>query len=211
VVAPFRLRLGDAAPPQQSPTTCGAACLTVARMIANPAFATWVRTGVAPDGREDSGSTALDRFAACEQVVASRTNATVGAGGRLQVPWPRPLGTPPWGALHELEWGASDPRADYDLVWLRLRGRAARHATYDQLLERVGPGRPALLYVGDRWLPRHVVLVLPPTGDPELDVYEPSAGGVVGLGRDEFVARRLALSGWDVPWAVISARISAGG
>jgi hypothetical protein len=202
VAVPFRLRLGDAAPQQQSTTTCGAACLTVARMLANPDFATWVRTGVAPDGSDDAGSTALERFAACEQVVAGRTNALIGAGGRLQLPWPRALGTPPWGALRELEQGASDPGVDYDLVWLRLRGRAALRATYDELRRRVRPARPALLYVGDGWLPRHVVLVLSPTGEADLEVYEPSVGGVVALEREAFGARRLSLAGWDVPWAV---------
>lgn len=202
---PFRLQLGDAAPRQQSSTTCGSACLTVARMIANPSIATWVRTGVAPDGRADAGSTAVERFAAYEQVVASRTNGLVGAGGRLQLPSPRALGTPPWGALHELEWGASDPGADYELLWVRGQRRSSLVAAYDQLRRCVEPGRPALLYVGDRWLPRHVVLVLPPTGGTDLDVYEPSAGRVVGLDRGAFIARRLSLGGWDVPWAVIRA------
>lgn len=203
MAVPFRLQLGDAAPVQQSSTTCGSACLTVARMLANPPFADWIRSG-------DPGPPsvpALARFAAYEQVVASRTNGLVGAGDRLQLPWPRALGTPPWGALHELEWGASDPAADYELVWVRLRARRALAAVHDQLRHRVGPGRPALLYVGDRWLPRHVVLVLPPTGEAELDVYEPFAGRVVGLDRGAFTARRLGLAGWDVPWAlVLSAR-----
>lgn len=37
----FRLRLGDQGPVQQSPVSCGAACLTVARMLVNPQFARW--------------------------------------------------------------------------------------------------------------------------------------------------------------------------
>jgi hypothetical protein len=200
VAVPFRLQLGDAAPQQQSSTTCGSACLTVARMVLNPPFAEWLRAG-----DPGSGASALARFAAYEQVVASRTNGLVGGGGRLQVPWPRALGTPPWGALHELEWGASDPGADYELVWVRGQRRSGLVAAYDQLRRCVEPGRPALLYVGDRWLPRHVVLVLPPTGGGDLDVYEPSAGMVVGLAGDAFVARRLGLGGWDVPWAMIRA------
>ncbi len=64
-------------------------------------------------------------------------------------------------------------------------------------------GRPALLYVGNAHLPRHVVLVLPATGGQELDVYEPSAGRVVDLPESAFAARRLGLAGWDVPWALV--------
>jgi hypothetical protein len=200
MAVPFRLQLGDAAPQQQSSTTCGSACLAVARMLANPPFAEWMRVG-----DPGSGVSALARFTAYEQVVASRTNGLVGAHGRLQLPWPRALGTPPGGALHELEWGASDPAADYELLWVRGQRRSSLVAAYDQLRRCVEPGRPALLYVGDRWLPRHVVLVLPPTGGADLDVYEPSVGTVVGLDGEAFTARRLALGGWDLPWAVIRA------
>lgn len=197
----FRLQLGDAAPVQQSSTTCGAACLTVARMLANPPFAEWMLEGDVGLPRVSASA----RFAAYEQVVARRTNAVLGAGGRLQLPWPRALGTPPWGALHELEWGASATGTCYELGWVRWHGGAALRASFERLRRHVAPGRPALLYVGDRWLPRHVVLVLPPTAGGQLKVYESSAGAVVGLDGDAFSARRLALAGWDVPWAVIRA------
>ncbi|GAA2487163.1 hypothetical protein GCM10009858_26370 [Terrabacter carboxydivorans] len=206
MVEPFRLALGDSAPVQQTSTTCGSASLTVARMLANPAFARWVRDGTPRDPREgetpDSGTEA-QRFAAYEQVVAARTNALVGPGRRLQPPWPRALGTPPWGAAKELELGASDPTAAYAVSWFRLRGRVGLGHTYADLRARVRPGRPALLYVGNAWAPRHVVLVLPPTAEQELDVYEPSAGRVVDLPEHAFVERRLAVAGWDVPWAAV--------
>jgi len=206
VPAPFRLVAGDHAPVQQTNTTCGSASLTVARMLANPAFAAWIRDGIRKDARDgdvpDAGTQA-QRFAAYEQVVASRTNALVGAGRRLQLPWPRALGTPPWGALKELEYGAADPDADYDVTWLRHRGRGGLGQAYADLRARVHDGRPALLYVGNAWSPRHVVLVMPPTGEQELDVYEPSAGRVVDLPRESFVERRLQIGGWDVPWAAV--------
>ncbi|KRC85313.1 hypothetical protein ASE25_19970 [Terrabacter sp. Root85] len=206
MVAPFRLVAGDHAPVQQTSTTCGSASLTVARMLANPMFAQWIRDGIRKDARDGDvpdGGTEAQRFAAYEQVVASRTNAVVGAGRRLQLPWPRALGTPPWGALNELEYGAADPEADYDLAWFRQRGRVGLRHTYAALRARVRPGRPALLYVGNAWAPRHVVLVLPPTGEQELDVYEPSVGRVVDLPEHAFVERRLAIAGWDVPWAAV--------
>jgi hypothetical protein len=206
VAAPFRLVAGDHAPAQQTGTTCGSASLTVARMLVNPAFAQWIRDGIrkdARDGDEPAGGTEEQRFADYEQVVAARTNGVVGAGGRLQAPWPRALGTPPWGARHELEYGAADPAARYEVAWFRHRGRGGLKDTYATLRSQVRRGRPALLYIGNAWAPRHVVLVMPPTGEQELDVYEPSAGRVVDLPQHAFVERRLAIGGWHVPWAAV--------
>ena len=91
-------RLGATGPVQQSPVTCGSAALTVARMLADPAFARWVVAGVARDGGPADGRTEQARFAEQERAVMGRTNALVGPGSRLQLPWPRALGTPPWGA-----------------------------------------------------------------------------------------------------------------
>ena len=69
-------------------------------------------------------------------------------------------------------------------------------AAYDEL---VGLTRPAALYVGNAWLPRHVVLVL--EGDEaRLRVYEPASGRVVTVPRDRFVDDALALAGWDTRW-----------
>jgi len=206
VVAPFVLRAGDTAPTQQTRTTCGSASLTVARMLVNPLFARWIREGIGKDARDDDvpeAGTEAQRFAAYEQVVARRTNSLLGAGRRLQLPWPRALGTPPWGALNELAFGAADPSADYDLQWFRLGGREALGRRYAALRSRVHAGRPALLYIGNAWSPRHVVLVMPATGGQELDVYEPSVGRVVDLPHDAFVERRLRMAGWDVPWAAV--------
>lgn len=196
---PFRLHVGDRAPVQQSPTTCGAACLTVARMLANPPFADWVRHGDRPSPSDHSAD---ERFAACEQVVAHRTNGLRGPSGRLQPPWPRALGTPPWGARREIEHGASRPGTGYASTWVRLSGIRRLGQVYDELVRRVDEGRPALLYVGNAWLPRHVVLVLP--GRAGLEAYEPSAGRVVDLPRAAFVTRRLGLGGWDLPWCLVT-------
>jgi hypothetical protein len=206
MVAPFRLQAGDGAPLQQSSTTCGSASLTVARMLVDPVFARWITSGVGKDARDDEvadGRTQTERFAAYEQVVAGRTNGVVGAGGRLQLPWPRALGTPPWGARRELEHGAAGPGTDYDISWFRVGSPARLKRSYAALRARVSEGRPALLYIGNAWTPRHVVLVMPPTRGQQLDVYEPSIGRVVDLPRESFTSRRLHLAGWDVPWAAV--------
>jgi hypothetical protein len=211
VPAPFRLVAGDAAPVQQTSTTCGSASLTVARMLVNPAFAAWIRDGTphaASAGTRPDDRSERERFAAYEQVVAARTNALVGAGGNVQLPWPRALGTPPWGARRELESGAAAAGTRYDVTWVRHRSSAGLARAYAGLQARVRAGRPAVLYVGNAALPRHVVLVLPPTGGQELDVYEPSVGRIVDLPRRPFIDRRLRLAGWDVPWALVCARSS---
>jgi hypothetical protein len=193
-------RLGGAGPVQQSPVTCGSAALTVARMLADPAFAGWVAAGVARDGGPPDGRTEQARFAEQERLVMGRTNALVGSCGRLQLPWPRALGTPPWGARRELEAVAAAERSRYRLRLVRFATAATLGTTYGQLVHE---GRPALLYVGNALAPRHVTLVLPADGDAVLDVYDPATGTVTALDERRYVTRRLALAGWDVPWVLV--------
>lgn len=199
----FRLRAGDTGPVQQSPVTCGSACLTVARMLVDPVFASWVRTGEPHPPGSPSGATEAERFAAYERVVMRRTNGVVGAGRVLSLPWPRALGTPPWGAKHELEFGASRRGTEYVLDVVRAHDEYALVAAFDRLVDVVADGEPALLYIGNRLLPRHVVLVLPGDGDRMLDVYDPATGRVGHLRRDTVVHHRLGLSGWNVPWLAV--------
>lgn len=201
--ASFRLVAGDFGPVQQSPVTCGSACLTVARMLVDPLFAAWVRTGEPALPGAPAGSTPEARFAAYEQVVMRRTNAPSLALGHPRPPWPRALGTPPWGAAHELEHGAARVGTRYALCPVRQDAPARLRARYDRLVDVVADGEPALLYLGNAWLPRHVVLVLPGDGDRVLDVYEPAGGRVEVLRRDDVVGRRLHLAGWDVPWLLV--------
>ena len=196
-------RPGSVGPVQQSPVTCGSASLTVARMLVDPGFARWIVTGRNRAGGMIDGRTEQARFADYERVVISRTNAVVGAGGRLQLPWPRALGTPPWGALGELEAGAAAPGTCYGMRVVRFAGPAALCGTYRHLVRVVGDGRPALLYVGDALTPRHVTLVLPAAGEGALDVYDPASGAVTALDEDRYAARSLGLAGWQTPWVLI--------
>lgn len=199
----FRLRSGDQGPLQQSPVTCGSACLTVARMLVNPEFAHWVATGEGPRADAPPGATEQERFAAYERVVMSRTNGLIAAGHRLNLPWPRALGTPPWGAKKELEFGASKQGTEYDISVLRGRTAAGLRAAHARLVEVVDEGEPALLYIGNSVLPRHVVLVLPGDRDRLLDVYDPGTGRVSVLDAAVFGERRLRLAGWDQPWIAV--------
>ncbi|PKW28042.1 hypothetical protein [Phycicoccus duodecadis] len=199
----FRLRAGDTGPVQQSPVTCGSACLTVARMLVDPVFASWVRTGEPHPPGSPAGSTPAERFAAYERVVMRRTNGLLAGRHRLNLPWPRALGTPPWGAKHELEYGASRAGTEYVLDTVRGLDEYALVEAFDRLVDCVADGEPGLLYIGSRLLPRHVVLVLPGDGDRMLDVYDPGTGRVDHLRRDALVQHRMGLSGWDVPWVAV--------
>ena len=199
----YRLRSGDTGPIQQSPVTCGSACLTVARMLVNPAFARWITTGEGPRGDAPAGATEQERFAAYERVVMRRTNRLYAGGRRLNVPWPRALGTPPWGARKELEFGASRRGTDYELEVVRQRTRGGLRRAHARLVEVVADGEPALLYVGSRTLPRHVTLVLPGDGDRLLDVYDPASGQVSALDEERFADRALEIAGRDVPWITV--------
>lgn len=199
----FRLKNGDVGPVQQSPVTCGSACLTVARMLVNPQFAHWIVTGEGPRVDAPPGDTEAERFAAYERVVMRRTNALFGVGGRFNLPWPHLLGTPPWGAKKELEFGAARRGTTYEISPLRPDSARRLRQDHSRLVDVVGDGEPALLYVGSAQLPRHVVLVLPGDGHRVVNVYDPATGVVRVLGADAFGGRRLGLSGWDVPWVAV--------
>ncbi|MEO7422186.1 MAG: hypothetical protein ABIU87_07315 [Ornithinibacter sp.] len=199
----FRLRAGDVGPVQQSPVTCGSACLTVARMLVDPVFASWVNTGAPNPPGSPPGSTGAERFAAYERVVMRRTNGLSVRPGHLNAPWPRGLGTPPWGARAELELGAARAGTRYVVDLFRTDDAEALREAFDTLVAVVAEGEPGLLYVGNLLSPRHVVLVLPGDGDRQLDVYDPASGRVDHLRRDVVIERRVRLSGWDVPWLAV--------
>lgn len=199
----YRLRAGDTGPVQQSPVTCGSACLTVARMLVDPIFASWVRTGSPRLPGSPEGDTEAERFAAYEGVVMRRTNGIFTGHHRLNAPWPRALGTPPWGAKRELEYGAATQGTRYDVAAIRHLSDSSLRGAFEHLVDVVAEDEPGLLYVGTRHLPRHVVLVLPGDGDRVLDVYDPGTGRVDHLRRDTVVERRVALSGWQIPWFIV--------
>jgi hypothetical protein len=163
---------------QPDRTTCGSAVAVRARMLTDPGYDAWVRDAADPAAR----------FADEALRTHRRTNRAVDASGSASLPWPRALGTTPWGLARELP-GDHDVGLvlDRDAAWRRL----------------VRAGAPAALYVGSRWLPRHVVLVLGVAGDDRLTAYEPSAGVDVAVDRTAFVDQRLRLAGWDVAWFTV--------
>jgi hypothetical protein len=79
-------------------------------------------------------------------------------GGRAQLPWPRALGTPPWAVARAMTAYAGVPYRTHVVRW------GGRGKDFDALHAAVSSGRPCPMYVGDGWLPRHVVLAVDKDG-----------------------------------------------
>ena len=211
---PFHLGRGDTGPVQQSSVTCGAASLTVARMLVSLEFGQWIVNGIDPKGGPTDSRSEAQRFAEQEREVMDRTNGIRAAGGKLNVPWPRALGTPPWGAEKELEFRAALPGAAYAMRLVRLGSSDALRDVYRDLARLVREGLPALLYIGNAWAPQHVTLVLlggsaggsGGSGDGGLNVYDPATGSVTELAPERFASRTLGIAGWNVPWITVQPR-----
>lgn len=195
---PFRVREGDQLPVQASAVTCGSASLIVARMLADPAFTELVTDLSARRG-------AGPAWATLERAVLGHTNSAVSGAG-LALPWPRCWGTPPWGARRELETRVVTTPTRYAVWPVRTAGPAARRARLHDLAARLTADRPALLYVGSRWLPRHVTLLTLGDENPSdtgLLAYDPGNGLVTRFDVDAFADGRLTLGGWPQPWFLI--------
>lgn len=148
-----------------------------------------------PDRRSCGAATVVMAEARADADYAERVCATQATFGTEVLrrhreitrwpPWPRMIGTPPWAVA----------RALTAVTGVRHRTRIARWrraAAHDRL---AGGGA---LFVGNRRLPRHVVLMVA----PDL-CYEPSSGRVAGVPADAFAAGELSLAGWSTPWFVV--------
>jgi len=180
-------------------------------MLVSAEFGQWIVNGIDPKGGQRDFRSEPERFAEHEREVMNRTNGIRAAGGKLNIPWPRSLGTPPWGAEKELEYGAARPGAAYAMRLVRLGSSDALRAVHRDLVGLVRDGLPALLYIGNVWVPRHVTLVLPGGSggggvDGGLDVYDPATGSVTELAADRFASRTLDIAGWNVPWITVQPR-----
>ena len=180
--------------------TCGSACLVVARMLGDLDYARWLGTGEVAGGERDPRPRRR-RFA--DEVLAThvRTNRWYGASGALQVAWPRALGTAPWALAHELTvtGGTSAPGTRHRVRPISPRRRSE---AYDEVAGAVALGHAVPLYVGNRALPRHVVLVVG-CDDVGLTAYDPACGGPVTIPRDAFDRGDLRVAGWSEPWFTV--------
>jgi hypothetical protein len=176
---------------QPDQTTCGPSSVVAARMMLDRSYAEAIR-----------GS--HDRFAAEALTTHRRATRAIDVAGRLQVPWPQSLGTPPWAVARELSVlsGPDLPARRYG--WrLALFGRSR---AFDRVMGGVDEGRPVALYVGNRWAPRHVVLAVGRPADDVLWVYDPARGARVEVTRTMVEKRALTFGRWDRLWFVVTPR-----
>lgn len=113
---------------------------------------------------------------------------------RLQMPWPRAFGTPPWAVANALRTLTGD-----HLATVMVRPRPA--VGYDVLREQLRR-RPVAVYVGSRLLPRHVVLAVGETGDG-VEVFDPSRGRTHRVPHENWAGHRIGVAGWNYFWFVI--------
>ena len=185
---------------QPDQRSCGAAVLVLARMLLDDAYADLVVGGRHPGTGHRLFGDLTARFQSEVLAMHRRVTGVVDAAGHLQAPWPRALGTPPWAVARQLSATAGShlPGVEHDVaVVAREPG-----VVFDQIVAAARSGRPVPVYVGSRYLPRHVVLALD-AGAEQLRCYDPASGRVVPLDRAAFLEHRLALSGWDKPWLAV--------
>jgi hypothetical protein len=195
-LGPWAARLLADTPRQPDQRSCGAAVLVVERALRDEGYAQLVVDGRHPTTGHTLPGTAADRFRAEVLAMHRRTTGPVTAAGRLQMPWPRALGTPPWAVAGQL----STAGDTWVVRWARWP--ASRSTLLRWITAAVSHGRPAPLYVGSGWLPRHVVLAVGTDGD-RLSCYEPSGGRLRPAGHEAFLEAALDLAGWSTPWCAV--------
>jgi hypothetical protein len=168
---------------QPDQRSCGPSCLVVARMRLESAYAA--------DALPRFGSEVLNTH---RRVVGFRP-----AMGALQLPWPRALGTPPWAVAHEMS------RITGTTYSWRL-GRWRRKAAYDRIVTGLGTDLPVPVFVGNRRLPRHVVLATEKTEAGAIEFYNPANGRLSTVPQDAIVTATMGLGSWDVPWFTVTPR-----
>jgi len=180
--------------------SCGASVLVAARMLLDRGYADLVTTGRHPVTGFSLPGTLPDRFRSEVLGMHRRVTGLVDVDGRLQLPWPRALGTPPWAVARQL---SATGRPGVGQAVVPVHG--GRGEVFDRIAAEVATGRPVPVYVGNRVAPRHVVLFvdLPPGRVDRLLCYDPACGRVVEVEREAFVRGRLRLAGWDRPWFAV--------
>jgi hypothetical protein len=163
------------------------------RAVRDEAYAELLLAGTHPATGWSLAGTVSDRFATETLAMHRRVTGLADVTGRLQPPWPRPLGTPPWALARQLS-GAGRRYVVRPAVLGRPR-------VLDRVRAALVAGTPVAVYVGDRWLPRHVVLALEVRGDGFL-CYDPAMGGQRLVTGEDFTSARLP-GRWSRPWLVV--------
>ncbi len=178
---------------QPDARSCGAASLVVARALRDERYAEMLVAGRHPT----TGWTLLGaperRFGTEVLAMHARVTGPVDVVGRLQLPWPTFLGTPPWAVARQLSSRV-----------MRWRWRLALTGLpVDAIHAALARGLPVPAYVGTRWSPRHVVLAVGSSDEGALAVYDPAAGRVVTVSGSRLGQGSLPFGRWDHAWFVV--------
>ena len=188
---------------QPDQRSCGAAAMVVARFLGDPEYCQLLEGGSLTSLRTVAGDAALrERFKTETLAMHQRITGLADVSGKLQIPWPRKFGTPPWAVARQLSGtvGADGTRATYS--W--HVARTSLPGAYQRLLDASRAGRVSAIYVGTTWVPRHVALVVEATDRGTLEVYDPARGRLDELDRLAFTGNHVDIAGWDVGWFVVT-------
>lgn len=158
---------------QPDPRSCGAASALAARALLT-------------DWRPTDGAAEI---MAEHRLLTSATSAR----DRWQMPWPRALGTPPWAIVNLLRVLTGEHVAT---VVARPRAELAYEVVREQLASR-----PVVVYIGSRWLPRHVILAVAALDDA-LQVFDPAQGRLIRVPRESWTGHDIGVAGWSHVWFV---------
>lgn len=162
---------------QPDPLSCGATSVVAARVLLRPPW------------RPDDAAEAIR--AEHRALTSHRTPR-----GRWQMPWPRRLGTPPWAVAAALG-VLSEQRV------ASVHARPRPELGYEVLVAQLAT-RPVAVYVGSRWLPRHVVLALEaPDAGLSIRLFDPGSGRIELVEAGRWRQHRLGIGPWDHLWFVL--------
>ncbi|PKQ25907.1 MAG: hypothetical protein CVT64_07675 [Actinobacteria bacterium HGW-Actinobacteria-4] len=201
---------------QMDGTTCGAAAVSMMIAMGDPFVALWVMTGRLCAGYAPREVMAASWHGPVKRTVEQRWHAlqravhvTVTERALLGLPWPRSLGTPPWGArgaarFHGLRFRGAmvNDRDGSDMRVLIAHASAALRDGIPVLLYSSGDSKAGLQAV----VPRHVVL-LTRRIEGGFHVFEPGTGALHVL-RDRQMSEATkplaALGNWKrISWMVL--------
>ncbi|KRA38274.1 MULTISPECIES: hypothetical protein [unclassified Nocardioides] len=161
---------------QPDPRSCGAASALAAKALLT-------------DWRPVDGADGANEIKNEHRLLTSATSAR----DRFQVPWPRALGTPPWAIVNLLRVLTGQHIAT---VFARPRPALAYEIVREQLATR-----PVVVYIGSRWLPRHVILAVANL-DGAIQVFDPARGRLVRVLEEKWLDNDFDVAGWSHVWFV---------
>jgi hypothetical protein len=172
---------------QTDNTTCGSMTILMARAITDPLYALYLTTGNSTDRADASADQFQARLTAEEHRIHAATNRF----------WPQRLGSTPAGVTTELNRHADALGTRYESRSVTGGQSALRDA-----VKAADSAQPVPVLVGD-WIPRHYILLIGREGG-DLVFYEPSYATVDRVSVQNFLAGKIAVTGFHHIYAVVT-------